>query len=98
MRSRLVIVRMSKFWAARLRARGQPHDAHTLDRAHFSGKRNTFPHEAGGAGRVVVSARESARRTARRRRSCLGATAIWLPLTLALPKPARVDRGGGIDH
>ena len=39
----------AKFLAARLLARGQSHDAHTLDRVHFR-KDDTFPPQAGGEG------------------------------------------------
>jgi hypothetical protein len=57
-------VRLSKFLAARLPVRGQPHNTHTLDGVLSSRKKDAFWPEAGGAGRVVVSAREPARRTA----------------------------------
>ena len=40
--SRLVIMRLSNFLAARRRARGQPHDTHAVDRVHYLGKRDFF--------------------------------------------------------
>ena len=35
-------MRLSKFLAARRRARGQPHDTHAVDRVHSLGKRDFF--------------------------------------------------------
>ena len=78
------------FWPRARSARGQSHDAHALDRAHFKKARH-FPLKAGGEGRVVASAREPARRTARRSRiSAVGVTRYWLTADRRPhPSPAR---------
>lgn len=55
-RSRLFVVRPSKFLAARMMARGQPHDAHALDRAHSLGKAKHFSAPGRRAGRPVAGA------------------------------------------
>lgn len=59
MRSRLFIAELSKFSAARLMARGQSHEIHVLDGAHFK-KARRCPLKADEAERrVVASARET---------------------------------------
>ena len=57
--------------AARLQARGQFHDTHARDRAHFFESEALFRLKPEGKGALWACVRESVRRAARCRRSCL---------------------------
>ena len=90
------IVRLSKFWpravwrAANLMML-TPSTGRILESETLPLKRME--------GRVVASAREPARRAARRCRSCLGVTAILAPADRRPHQYQRgVDRGRCIDH